>query len=203
VALVRRMPSRSRPVLLVVAAVTWIAVVAVGFLLLQRYNATPGPSAVIASAWPEGVLDRDRTRPTVLLVMHPECPCSRASLGEFARVLARRRGRVAAQVLIAIPPGMPDAAAGDLVRQAQAIPGVLVTFDADARRTAAFGPLVSGHTLLYGRNGALLFEGGITASRGHAGDNVNEDALIAAIDGEPRTAHRAPVFGCLLSSTPS
>jgi hypothetical protein len=197
------MSARLRPAVVAIAAVTWIIGIAAGFLALRTYSATPGPSGVVATRWPAAALPRPDGRPTILMVVHPECPCSRASIGELGRVMARTRRKAAAEVLVAVPPELADRPESDLIRSARAIPGVRVTVDRGARATAAFGALVSGHTLLYDAAGALVFEGGITASRGHAGDNANEDALVAAIETGRPTRRRAPVFGCLLTGTSS
>ena len=56
------------------------------------------------------------------------------------------------------------------------IPGVEVVSDEDDAQSAAFGAAVSGQTLLYDREGRLIFSGGITAARGHAGDNAGRSA---------------------------
>jgi len=51
--------------------------------------------------------------------------------------------------------------------------------------------------------GKLLFSGGITASRGHVGDNAGLDALILLIRNTPapstaRPVITTPVFGCAI-----
>jgi hypothetical protein len=65
-----------------------------------------------------------------------------------------------------------------------------------------FGAKTSGDVLLFGANGKLIFAGGITASRGHEGDNPGADAMLKAL-GESRrnkvsTTTATPVFGCSL-----
>ena len=81
------------------------------------------------------------------------------------------------------------------------IPGVRVLVDVDGREAARFGARTSGTVLVYSPHGALLFAGGITASRGHSGDNLGRDAVVTILDrGQPdRTA--TPVFGCPLCSS--
>jgi hypothetical protein len=64
-----------------------------------------------------------------------------------------------------------------------------------ARRFAA---MTSGHALLYGPNGHLLFSGGITFARGHSGDNPGCDAVIALITTGENESRTAAVFGCSL-----
>jgi len=90
-----------------------------------------------------------------------------------------------------------EARASDLWKQAAAIPGVLVFFDADGREAELFGATVSGQTMLYDTEGRLVFSGGITNGRGHQGDNPGVDSIIRKVRGEAGQSH-APVFGCSL-----
>ena len=65
---------------------------------------------------------------------------------------------------------------------------------AQARR---FGVETSGQTLLYA-GGSLAFSGGITGSRGHAGTNAGETALIALLTRGDADRRGTSVFGCPL-----
>jgi hypothetical protein len=65
----------------------------------------------------------------------------------------------------------------------------------EARR---FGAGTSGHVVIYGGDGRLLFSGGITGARGHVGDNVGLERAIASLRADSPTCARSPVFGCLL-----
>ena len=61
-----------------------------------------------------------------------------------------------------------------------------------------FGAATSGQAILYDGDGRLVFSGGITAARGHFGDNAGSQALARLlIDGMPSRPH-TPVFGCAL-----
>ena len=42
------------------------------------------------------------------MLTHPHCPCSRASIGELARLMAQAQGRVTAYVLFIKPAGSPE-----------------------------------------------------------------------------------------------
>jgi hypothetical protein len=65
-----------------------------------------------------------------------------------------------------------------------------------------FGAETSGYVLLYDAGGRLLFRGGITAGRGHAGDNAGMSAVVALVRGESISQAQTPVYGCsLLSKT--
>lgn len=58
---------------------------------------------------------------------------------------------------------------------------VLAMNDRDGAELSRFGFRTSGDTRLYAPDGALVFHGGITASRGHEGDNPGQSAVLAAV----------------------
>jgi len=75
---------------------------------------------------------------------------------------------------------------------------VQVMRDDDGVEAARFGAATSGQVILYDRDGGLLFTGGITASRGHAGDNDGRNAIVSLLGRGRETRHSSPVFGCSL-----
>ena len=116
--------------------------------------------------------------------------------------MARTEGRFDARAVFIRPAEAdPSWAQTDLLRSARAIPGVDVAIDENGVDAKLFGVATSGHALLYGRDGSLLFSGGITAARGHAGDNAGAGSLLAIANGRPvGSSGRLPVFGCELFS---
>ena len=70
----------------------------------------------------------------------------------------------------------------DSWRIAAALPGVTAVRDDSGREARRFGAATSGQTLLYDAGGALLFSGGITAARGHAGDNAGRSELVSLLN---------------------
>lgn len=74
-----------------------------------------------------------------------------------------------------------------------------MVFDPDGVEARRFGAETSGHTLLFGADGHLLFSGGITASRGHSGDNDGENAIVALLNHQIPALTRTLVFGCSLA----
>jgi len=87
---------------------------------------------------------------------------------------------------------------GRLFAQARTIPGAIVFVDRGARESAAFGARVSGTVLLYSAGGDLTFQGGITASRGHVGENFGQESLVRALRTGSRQSRIIPPFGCAL-----
>jgi hypothetical protein len=86
----------------------------------------------------------------------------------------------------------------DLWDSAESIPGVHAIKDPAGSFARQFGASTSGQTLLYSPARRLIFNGGITASRGHSGDNYGRGAILALLHGEKPARKAAPVFGCSL-----
>ncbi len=183
-----------------VALTAWLGVTGLGLRSLMAYAYTPGPAAVAPSSWPaeRGSLPAGGASLLVMFV-HPQCSCSRASISELARLMAKANGALKARVYVDLPAGM---AAGwertDLWRAADAIPGVEVVTDIEGRSARAFDAQVSGETQVYGPDGHLVFSGGITPARGHEGDSDGRRAILAHLSHAATDARHAPVFGCYL-----
>jgi len=189
-----------RGVLFAAAGLCWGLLVAGGLTAMSTYEYRPGLAATPPDRWPTASrVDRTAGLATLVMLVHPRCPCSRASIEELDRLMARAQGLVTTYVLFLKPPELPDDwEKTDLWRSAAAIPGVHVMRDDDGAEAARFGALTSGQVVLYDTEGRLLFSGGITASRGHSGDNEGRSAIIALLAHPGRTRHGSPVFGCSL-----
>jgi hypothetical protein len=179
---------------------SWVAIVAAGLTALWHYELAAGEPGTPPPRWPlASAIAPAPERPTLVMWLHPRCPCSRASLEELDRVMARVGDRVTAHVVFVVPPGDGGAWGGtDLWAHASSIRGVSTVRDEGGVEADRFQAWTSGETVLYGADGRLLFAGGITGSRGHAGDNTGEEALVAGILGHSDSLPNAPVFGCAL-----
>jgi hypothetical protein len=185
-------------------AIAWTAGVAFGLRSLFHYENAPGRVGALPTSWPATQIERATDRPTLVMLAHPHCPCTEASVGELAQIMARLQGKITAYVLFVKPKEMgTDWEATTLRRDAEAIPGVKVVFDPDGVEAQRFGAETSGHTLLFGADGALLFSGGITASRGHAGENAGESAIVAIVNNKTPARSQTLVFGCSLANRPA
>ncbi len=187
---------------LAAALVCWLAVVAAAMVGLWRYKTAPGPVSPSPARWPaESRLDRTEGRPALVMFVLPMCPCTRASLCQLNAVVPRFEGRVDAHVVFALPEGVVEEwRRGGSWDQAASIPGVRVHADPGEREARLFGAKTSGYVVLYDRGDRLSFSGGITASRGHEGDNPGADALAALLGGERAQLVSWPVFGCPLEN---
>ncbi len=194
------MQRKSRPIFLGLMAGLWLALIVLGTWRVLAYSYSPGVSISSERMWPSGTkLRHSETASTLILAVHPHCPCTRATLGELAIIVTRCRRGLTTQILCY----RPSASAAtwsdtELIKSAREIPGVTIVDDPGGMEARRFGASTSGETLLYSPKGRLLFKGGITVSRGHSGDNLGRDAIIDFLTtGEARIT-KTPVFGCSL-----
>jgi hypothetical protein len=75
--------------------------------------------------------------------------------------------------------------------------------DPDGRLASLLGSLTSGGVVLYDAKGRLRYQGGITASRGHEGDNAGKQAVIEILRGHRDSQKSMPVFGCPIQPNPT
>lgn len=186
---------------LLVCTVLWLSAAVGGVIYLTRYENTPAEkSPAYPSVFPpESRIERSAERATLIFFAHPKCPCSRASLRELARLMADADGKLQAFVVFSKPKDESEEwTATDLRAAAEKIPNVRVLIDEDERETKIFKAQTSGLTLLYDRAGNLRFDGGITASRGHEGDNAGSRAVFEIVTKDSAENAETFVFGCPL-----
>lgn len=190
-----------RPLVLTGLAV-WAIASGGGFLWLLSSSATPGATSVREPTWPkDSRVIPDSARANLVLLVHPRCPCSRASVAELSEIMTRCDGLVTAHVLFLKPSPMPDGwEVTDLWHRAASIPSVRVRADAEGREARCFGALTSGQVVLYDRQGRLKFSGGITIARGHRGENAGRQAIVDWLTRETAERSSEAVFGCPLFS---
>jgi hypothetical protein len=164
---------------------------------LLEYENTPAQAGGVAASWPQtSSLIRRPGSPTLVLLAHPRCPCTRATLGELEIIAARTNGLLDIHVVFLQSPAFDYRS--DLWRQARALPGAHVSLDPEGTEIGLFGAMASGHVLVYDTQGTLAFSGGITSSRGHSGANFGRDAVIGLARQQSAPVANTPVFGCAL-----
>lgn len=188
------------------AVLVWFLAVLVGLGILGKYGSTPGTAAAAPSDWPVASrIPRTANRASLVIFGHPHCPCTRATVSELARLMSGIGDKVTARVLFVKPKGAaPDWDNTDLRARTASIPGVQVATDEGGQEAKLFGATVSGQTLLYDSDGRLIFRGGITASRGHEGDNAGSDSISSFLLHGVIQHRSTNVYGCVLDdSSPS
>jgi hypothetical protein len=195
--------------ILVSLGLLWVCSLA-GFACMVRYDMEEGSSGSISERWPSQThLVLEGHGHTLIVFLHPQCPCSTATVTELAKIVDHSPQPLKVYADIAnsyLDPqtqqikcvGEVRPGATRLVNYVSEIPGVEIVPDAGNKVATAFGAETSGYTMLYDQEGKLAFAGGITASRGHEGDNDCADLLIEALKGRSTKVASSPVFGCKL-----
>ena len=186
---------------IVLAALAWAGTIAAAYQAVRRFETTPGMAADAASSWPvRSAIARQDGQWSLIMLVHPHCSCSRASIQELQAILEKAPHTLRTSVLVYRPSEFP---AGwertDVYEAASRLPRTNVIIDRDGREAAVFGGFTSGQTFLYDGTGRLRFAGGITSLRGHAGVNRGRaDVIQIANAGKGSGKH--PVFGCAIAS---
>lgn len=185
----------------------WALSVGGGLIFLMRYENAPGQSADCPLSWPAASsIARIPGQYTLLVFAHPRCSCTQATLRELERLLAQEHEKLQVVVLMACPKDAGDDwLESPLVERALSLPHVQVVEDREAREATRFGVATSGQALLFDPTGRLRFQGGITPSRAHSGDNAGRSAILSVLQDNQavETCPSAAVFGCALRADES
>jgi hypothetical protein len=178
----------------------WLSAIA-AFAYLATYDLTPGNKGVEPSVWPaaSGIVPA-RNKCNAVVFLHPRCFCSLATANELAKIMSREENRLKVHVIVRPTRRAEEASASSSTSSATtpAHDAQLSIQDSNSRLIKTIDSL-PGHVLLFGANGNLIFAGGITASRGHEGDNLGADAMLKAMcESRRSTVSTTPVFGCSL-----
>jgi hypothetical protein len=181
----------------------WLTGLLGGFVALLNFENTPGAAAQSPGEWPSDCkMARTPGRFTLVMAAHPRCPCTLVSIDEMAKVVERSTMPVDVRVLFFKPAGS-DWAPTNHWRRAVAIPGAQAIWDEDGAQAARFGAHTSGHVLLFDPDGKLLFSGGVTRGRGHAGPSRGNWSLTQWLAPGEAGVAEAPVYGCSLNDPQS
>ena len=186
-----------------VLIVAWASAVCFGFSVALNHDYS-GATVARRQVWPaRSKLVRNKDCATAVMFCHPHCPCTSASLTELTR-LKEEYKEMKTFVSFVKPHGTDkdwdkDWACTNNWKLACAIKKVTVISDEDGREAEIFGATASGELLLFDRQGIEIFRGGITGSRGHAGENTSFLYAVAALE-EEKNSKPTPVFGCSLQN---
>jgi hypothetical protein len=178
----------------------WVIGLGIGLRSMWTYESRPGAPAHPPERMRAGATTK-QARPALIVLAHPRCPCTTATIEELERVMTSAAGKLDARVYFYVPRGAPASwSQTDLWRSAARIPGVQVLADVGGRTAGSFEAKTSGQALLYNAEGRLLFSGGLTDSRGHSGKSAGGAAVLSFLTGGVTEGVTTPVYGCALSS---
>lgn len=179
----------------------WLLSVATGVGMLLEHGTTPGAAGSAPAGLDQPLataLHWQPGAPVVVLFAHPQCPCLPSTLAELRRTLAEAPPQQLRFVVFT--PGQPvahwDPEAVLALRRDW--PAATLLQDVDGVLAARFGAATSGQVLAYDPTGRLRFAGGLTAGRGHQGQNAASRSFASALRQSDRAAASSAVFGCPL-----
>jgi hypothetical protein len=187
---------------LVLAALIWAGTVGAMFQTVRRFETTPGRAAAAHASWPvKSHITPARGRWTLVMLIHPQCGCSRASIQELERIVEMSNPSLQTYMLVYRP---ADFRSGwektETFEAATRVQRACVVIDTDGHEARLFGGFTSGQTFLYDSEGALRFSGGITSLRGHAGINRGSMDVVDIVNAKVKQGTH-PVFGCAIVTT--
>lgn len=192
---------RTRPTVLATLIMAWGIAVILGLELLWQFQSTPGSKTGGENpAWPRGTsIQASSDGLTLVMFVHPRCPCTVASVGELRRITGGL-SQTPHLHLIVLQPLEHDEhwQNNDLVNQARQLPQADVHWDQGGKIAQLFGAKTSGQVLLFNPQGQCLYRGGITGLRGQEGPSREGDVLYGCIASGRQADHDYPVFGCAL-----
>lgn len=179
------MPNLPASRLIVLSLVAgWVAAFAAGTHAFMSWESRPGrhpgtaKSAAPAPTW------------RLLMVAHPLCPCTEASLEALRALASEPRLRATVRFV-----GREETRS---VRAARTIPGLAVEQVSGLDDVRDFGAATSGQTFLFDPHGRVRYSGGLTEGRGSFATSRGVKAIRSLLEGRASTA-ALPVYGCALS----
>lgn len=182
----------------IIVALLWVAVVGMGMTQLHGYMNTPGQADAAPTSLSVGDgFERLPGQPHMLVFIHRQCPCSKATLQQLID-----QGEKSLPMTVVWIGDADDAGRNAKALQALADRLKAQTLsDTDGRLAERFGARTSGHVVVYDADGALAYTGGLTPGRGMVGPSGGVLALVDIAGGQAPDHAALPVFGCPLTHT--
>lgn len=166
-----------------------------GLHLLMNYSAQAGAHSAVLNHWPSQSKLSLSQKPHLVMFLHPGCACSKASVAELSRLLAQAPELTTQIVFMRTSKIEKLFKANSLLAQVQNLPRTKIIFDEKGIESKIFGAETSGLTHLYNAKSELIFSGGLTMARGHEGDSVGKQSILAYLNGK-ESVKSSLVFGC-------
>jgi hypothetical protein len=179
------------------AIAAWLTAIVAAFGYLVVYEQTPGATTKAAAGLPSGLdLPAKSGTPLLLMFLHPRCACSRASVGELEKIYSRAPQAAEVCLYFYRPKDKPDSWTQTGLYETARRNGWTVRIDEDGAMARRLGAETSGHVMIFDGTGSLRFSGGVTAARGHWGDNESAGTALKTLVEKPADVSNRPVFGC-------
>ena len=186
--------------LITLATLFWLGLIGWGLKILLEYDNKVQESGNHPQHWlAQSKIPFSKKNPTLLIFVHPGCPCTKASLEELNRLLTNFPDKLNAQAIFLKAEGTKENwHQTELWKKANKIKGLNTFLDEDGREARLFSVKASGRTLVYDTKASLIFYGGLTSSRGHEGDNIGRSSIEHYLRSGHLLKQSSPSFGCAL-----
>ena len=182
----------------IIITLIWLALFATAYYVLLKYDfkTTDNKLKTMTQATQLKISEQ---KPTLIAFLHAKCPCSKASIHEINRLLASHSKELKTIFVFGKEEGLnlDWVKESDLYKEAQQMP-VEIIIDTNNQEAKAFKAQTSGKVFLISPQRKILFQGGVTASRGHEGDNLGINAIQDILNGKEAKVDFQPSFGCLI-----
>ncbi len=185
------------------AGAVWLAACTAGIYWAMSYDFRPGQLGSARLQWPsETLLKPAPGKLTVVAFIHPRCVCSKATVNQLIKAVARHP-EVSVIVPVFAPP-KPDTEDWEQAEYVKllktGLPDARVIMDQGGLEAARFQAPTSGVILVYDKQAREIFRGGITNRRGGEEDNPGLRAFNRTLTTGRHDAFSAyaRVFGCSL-----
>lgn len=162
---------------------TWsVLTVVCFFVVLPSVGKDQSFSSGLSADWPDSTkLARPTSTGHLIVFVHPYCPCTRATLKNLDEVLDSTKLPVS---IIQLRTASLESVHSPIssIASIASNNGWDLILDDEGVEANKFGATTSGECMLFDSEGALLFAGGITASRGHLGNNQGLASLKDLIE---------------------
>ncbi len=175
----------------------WSVLIVCGLLWMTAYSMSPGETFTPLLERPDDTeISFSENQPTLLVFLHPRCPCTRPTIAALERLMVRKHD-IVLQPVFYLPDTQTVAWAQDeywdrLIDLGAHEPVI----DINGHLAGQFHATTSGHALLFSTDGRVQFWGGITSGRVHEGDSLGLTMLTRVLDGIPVSEPSFPVYGC-------
>lgn len=201
-----KIPQQRNRWLFKLIATIWVGGIVAGGFAMFRHEFTAGETEPAPQELPKEFSKlgpKTDAELTLIMAVHPDCPCTSASIEQLDRFLTSHPEKTQAVAFFWTDPQNPDPI--DLSSNAywsrlSKMKAARIYPDPGGQNAAKLGALVSGAVAAYDANGKLRFQGGLTATRGHAGPSPSIDVLTCIAEGrEICGSNQSPNFGCSLN----
>ena len=124
----------------------WLLVVGIGTWKMLSFDFAAGDAGLPVSQWPsDSTLVRSEVLPTLVVFIHPKCPCSNATANELERLESKLRIRAKCIVVFSQPVGAPSDWCNTRTAKAFShIPNIETQIDEGNLEAARFGCIAVG-----------------------------------------------------------